>query len=99
MNGIVQLSLKLQFAPRAADRSKSTKTLNQQHLKGKKPCPFHSSVNSPSRNQDESITLAIDQLRLFRKALCHTPKPTLGLAKFNNFIHLVKDAFTDAGSQ
>ena len=77
--------------------SKSTKTLSQQYLKGKKPSPFHSSVISPSGNQDESITLAIDQLRLLRNALCHTPKPTLGLAKFNNFIQMVKDAFTACG--
>ena len=73
--------------------SKPTKTLNQQYIKGKKPSPFHSSVIGASGNQDESITLAIDQLRLLRNALCHTPKPTLALAKFNNFIQLVKNAF------
>ena len=77
--------------------SKSTKTLSHQYLKGKKPGPFHSSVNSPSGNQDETVTLAIDQLRLLRNALCHTPKPTLALAKFSNFIQLVKDAFTACG--
>ena len=78
--------------------SKSTKTLSQQYLKGKKPSPFHSSVISPSGNQDETVTLAIDQLRLLRNALCHTPKPILGLVKFNNFIQLVKDAFTACGA-
>ena len=77
--------------------SKSTKTLSQQYIKGKKPSPFHSSVISPSGNQDETVTLAIDQLRLLRNALCHTPKPTLAIAKFSNFIQLVKDAFTACG--
>ena len=77
--------------------SKSTKTLSQQYLKGKKSGPFHSSVISPSGNQDETVTLAIDQLRLLRNALCHTPKPSLALAKFNNFIQLVKNAFTACG--
>ena len=52
---------------------------------------------SPSGNEDETLTLAIDQLRLLGNALCDTPKPTLGVAKFNNFIHLVKDAFTTCG--
>ena len=78
--------------------SKSTKTLSQQYLKGKKPSPFHSSVISPTGNQDETVTLAIDQLRLLRNALCHTPKLTLALAKFVNFIQLVKDAFTVCGA-
>ena len=73
------------------------KTLSQQYLKGKKPSPFHSSVISASGNQDENITLAIDQLRLLRSALCHTPMPTLALAKFNNFVQLVKNAFTACG--
>ena len=77
--------------------SKSTKTLSQQYLKGKKPSPFHSSVISTSGNQDETVTLAIDQLRLLRNDLCHTPKPTLGLGEFNNFIQMVKDAFTACG--
>ena len=77
--------------------SKSTKTLSQQYLTGKKPSPFHSSVISSSGNQDETVTLAIDQLRLLRNALCHTPKPTLGLAKFSNFMKLVKNAFTACG--
>ena len=73
--------------------SKSTKTLSQQYLKGRKPSPFHSSLISPSGNQDETVTVAIDQLRLLRNALCHTPKPTLALTKFKNFIQLAKNAF------
>ena len=77
--------------------SKSTKTLSQQYLKRKKPSPFHSSVISPSGNQDETVTLAIDQLRLVRNALCHTPKPALSLAEFKDLIQWSKDAFTACG--
>ena len=77
--------------------SKSTKTLSRQYLKGKKPCPFHSSVISPSGNQDETVTLAIDQLRLLRNTLCHTPKPSLGLVEFVDLIQLIKDAFLACG--
>ena len=77
--------------------SKSTKTLSQQYLKGKKPSPFHVSVISPSGNQDETFTLAIDQLRLLRNSLCHRHTSSLGLPEFIDVIHLTKDAFTACG--
>ncbi|CAB3996059.1 Nephrocystin-3 [Paramuricea clavata] len=76
---------------------KSTKTLCQQYLKGKKPSPFHSSVISLSGNPDETVTLAIDQLRLLRNTLCHIPKPKISKVDFNYYIQLAKDAFTATG--
>ena len=77
--------------------SKSTKTLSQQYLKGKKPSPFQTPVISPSGNQDETITLAIDQLRLLRNFVFHKPNPTLELAEFKDLIKLSKDAYTACG--
>ena len=78
--------------------SKSTKTLSQQYLKRKKPSPFHASVISPSGNEDETLTLAIDQLRLLRNSLCHRHTSSLGLPEFIDVIHLTKDAFTACGA-
>jgi hypothetical protein len=75
---------------------KSTKTLYHQYLKGKKPSPFHS-VISPTGNPDETVTLAIDQLRLLRNTLCHIPKPTISKVDINYYIQLAKDAFTATG--
>ncbi|CAB4010424.1 Nephrocystin-3 [Paramuricea clavata] len=76
---------------------KSTKTLYHQYLKGRKPSPFHSSVISPTGNPDETVTLAIDQLRLLRNTLCHIPKPTISKVDINYYIQLAKDAFTATG--
>ncbi len=77
--------------------STATKTLSQQYLKGKKPNPFHSSVVSPTGNQDESLTLAIDQLRLLRNKLCHISSVSVSKADFDRFVLLAKDAFTATG--
>ena len=75
----------------------STKTLSQQYLKGKKPNPFHATLISPSGDQDESLTLAVDQLRLLRNILCHSPKPVLIKKKFDQYIQVAKDAFAVIG--
>ena len=73
--------------------AKSRKTLSQQYVNGKKPSPFHASVNSSDGNKDETITLAIDQLRLLRNCVFHKPNPNLGLAEFKDLIKLSKDAY------
>ena len=93
INGTVQLCLKLQFTLTRL----GVRRLSQQYLKGKKPSPFHALVSSPSGNKDETITFAIDQLRLLRNCVCHKPNPTLGLAEFKDLINLSKDAFTACG--
>ena len=78
--------------------SKSTETLSQQYLKKKKPNPFHASVISPDGIEDETLTVAIDQLRLLRNWLCHRHTSSLGLPEFINVIDLTKDAFTACGA-
>ncbi len=77
--------------------STATKTLSQQYLKGKKPNPFHSSVVSSTGNQDESLALAIDQLRLLRNKLCHISSASVSKTDFDRFVLLAKDAFTATG--
>ena len=77
--------------------STATKTLSEQYLKGKKPNPFHSSVVSPTGNQDESLALAIDQLRLLRNKLCHISGASVSKTDFDQFVLLAKDAFTATG--
>ena len=75
-----------------------TKTLHDLYLKKKKPAavPFHPSVNSPTGNQDETYALAIDQIRLLRNTLCHSPKLGIAKADFDQFVQLAKDALTAA---
>ena len=77
--------------------STATKTLSEQYLKGKKPNPFHSSVVSPTGNQDESLALAIDQLRLLRNELCHISGASVSKTDFDQFVLLAKGAFTATG--
>jgi hypothetical protein len=71
-------------------------TLNDLYLKKVKPPPgsFHSSVQSSSGNQDETNALAIDQLRLLRNTLCHSPKPEIVKTDFDNYVQLVTNALT-----
>ena len=71
-------------------------TLNDLYLKKVKPAPgsFHSSVQSPTGNQDETYALAIDQLRLLRNSLCHSPKPEVTKADFDVYVQLVTNALT-----
>jgi hypothetical protein len=70
--------------------------LNDLFLKKVKPLPgsFHSSVQSSTGNQDETYALAIDQLRLLRNTLCHSPKPELVKTDFDNYVQLVTNALT-----
>ena len=71
-------------------------TLNDLYLKKLKlpPGSFHLSVQSSTGNQDEIYALAIDQLRLLRNALCHSPKPELIKTDFDNYVQLVSNALT-----
>ena len=73
----------------------SGKTLNDSYIKKKKLASgsFHPSVNSPSRDQDETLALAIDQLRRLRNILCHTAEPRLDKVTFDQYVQLAKDAF------
>ncbi len=74
-------------------------TLHQQYLRGRTmgTSGFHSSVSSPTGNQEETLTLAIDQLRLLRNTLCHISEAKISKAKFDRYVLLAKDAFTEAG--
>jgi hypothetical protein len=71
-------------------------TLNDLYLKKVKPPPgtFHPSVQSSTANQDETYALAIDQLRLLRNTLCHSPKPEIVKTDFDNYVQLVANALT-----
>jgi hypothetical protein len=71
-------------------------TLNDLYLKKVKrpPGSFHSSVQSSTGNQDETYALAIDQLRLLRNTLCHSPKPEIVKTNFDNYVQLVTNALT-----
>ena len=70
--------------------------LSDLYLKKVKPAPgcFHSSVQSSTGNQDETYALVIDQLRLLRNALCHSPKPEIIKTDFDNYVQLVTNALT-----
>ena len=58
---------------------------------------FHTSVISSTGNDDESFTLAIDQLRLLRNEFCHSPSSVIPKATFDMYIQLTKDAFQALG--
>ena len=58
---------------------------------------FHSSVVSPGGNNDETSTLAIDQLRLLRNAFCHSFSSEMDKKTFDQFIQHTKDAINALG--
>ena len=58
---------------------------------------FHSSVTSPSGNNDETFALALDQLRLLRNSLCHNSNSEIVKKTFDQYIKLSKDAFAALG--
>ncbi len=70
--------------------------LSDLYLKKVKAAPgsFHSSVQSSTGNQDETYALAIDQLRLLRNILCHSPKPEIVKTDFDQYVQLVTNALT-----
>ena len=58
---------------------------------------FHSSVTSPSGNNDETFALALDQLRLLRNSLCHNSNSEIVKKTLDRYIQLSKDAFAALG--
>ena len=54
---------------------------------------FHASVVSAVGNDAETFALAIDQLRLLRNALCHSPSPEIDKITFDQRVQHAKDAF------
>lgn len=74
------------------------KTLSELYLKKKKLAPgsFHPSVNSPSGDSNETLALAIDQLRLLRNKLCHSKDSGIKKTTFDQYVQLTKDAFIAA---
>ena len=75
------------------------RTLAESYIKGRKPklSSFHPTVISPSGNQDETLALAIDQLRLLRNKLCHSPGRNTNKLSFDQYVKLAKDAFAALG--
>jgi hypothetical protein len=78
------------------DSTGKKKTLGEMYLKGRKPLPtpFHSAVRSSSGDANETIALAIDQLRLLRNTLCHTSSPQINKVTFDDYVKHARDAFT-----
>ena len=78
------------------DSTGKKKTLGEMYLKGRKPvpAPFHSAVRSSTVDANETIALAIDQLRLLRNTLCHTSNPQINKVTFDDYVKHAKDAFT-----
>ncbi|XP_028400657.1 uncharacterized protein LOC114523822 [Dendronephthya gigantea] len=74
-------------------KTPTIKTLSDQYIKGKKPRPFHLSSISATKNHDETIALAIDQVRLLRNTLCHLSGSRVTKDDFDNYVRLAKDAF------
>lgn len=58
---------------------------------------FHSSVVSSSGDDNETVALAIDQLRLLRNSFSHPAKGEMSKRTFNQSLQLVKDAFKALG--
>lgn len=80
------------------DHKGNKKTLNAMYLK-KTKLPhgsFHTSVNSPSGDQNETLALVLDQLRLLRNTLCHSKESKLNKATFDHSVKLAKNAFAAA---
>lgn len=72
------------------------RTLNDLYLKRNKPTSgsFHSAVASPTGDQNETIALAVDQLRLLRNTLCHSSNPCISKTDLDIYIQYAKEAFT-----
>ena len=58
---------------------------------------FHASVMSPCGNEEETLALAIDQLRLLRNSLCHSVRSLMDKETFDERMKQAKDAFTALG--
>ena len=58
---------------------------------------FHPSVVSTTGNNAETWALAIDQLRLLRKSVCHSPGSEMTKVTFDQYVQHAKDAFEALG--
>ena len=58
---------------------------------------FHASVVSSGGDHYQSVALAIDQLRLLRNSLFHSPKGEMSKRTFNQNLQRVKDTFMALG--
>jgi len=58
---------------------------------------FHASVQSPGGNDEESVSLSIDQLRLLRNSICHKPSAKIDGITFEEWVRHAKDAFKALG--
>ena len=87
------------YAKTFGDPAIKGSTLNDLFLKKTKLAPgsFHSSVQSSTGDQDETYALAINQLRLLRNTLCHSPKPEIVKTDFDNYVQLVISSLTAVG--
>lgn len=81
------------------DSAGKLNTLHELYVKpsGSPHGGFHSSVVSPSGNQDETFAFAIDQLRLLRNSVAHSTKANMDRKAFNLFIHRTKEALKALG--
>ena len=84
------------YAKTFANSSTKGSTLNDFYLSKTKPSlgSFHSTVQSATGNQDDTYALVIDQLRLLRNTLCHSPKLKMSKTDFDNYVQLVTNALT-----
>ena len=78
------------------DSKGNMKTLGELYLRNRKLVPgqFHSTVASPSGDPNETIALAIDQLRLLRNTVFHSFSPCVVKGTFNDYVKYAKEAFT-----
>ena len=77
------------------DSKGNFKTLGELYLKNRMLVPgtFHSPVASSSGDPNETIALAIDQLRLLRNTLCHSSSPRVVKVTFDQYVQYAKEAF------
>ena len=78
------------------DSKGNMRTLGELYLRNRKLVPgqFHSTVASPSGDPNETIALAIDQLRLLRNTLCHSSSSCVVKVTFDDYVKYAKEAFT-----
>ena len=77
------------------DSGNHMKTLGELYLKNRKPVPnpFHSTVYSSSKDPNETITLAIDQLRLLRNNFCHLSNVRVKKSTFDLYVQCAIEVF------
>ena len=81
------------------DSKGNMKTLGELYLRNRKLVPgqFHLPVASSSGDPNETIALAIDQLRLLRNILCHSSSPCVDKVTFDDYVNHAKEAFAAVG--